>query len=743
MSDIKLKWPGEKQPEEGEDWSIGSAVSKGLEYAGFPFAWLGQESYKVMHPSEWGSANIVGGWGIKSPFITKEKQSIGEQFGEIMPGGEKYEEYKKKPLLEQLVWESPAFLFGGGVPTTLKSAGAMPKAGEMLAGTKTLFGLSEAPVQAITKKQAERLLANQLARGEEPAKELIAKVAPKIIKTEELTEATLSNPLAGKLKGSLDYALKTQRQTARLYKQQRAIKAGRLSQVFKEEKGVESYKDALRTLKGKLEKGEFEMPPEFQFTKGDADAILNTIYRKNLGSFETVNASRAIMKLSGLIRDEAGLPSQLVKSEIKLLGDVFPELRSTVALYQSWGAKAWDVFIDAANIPRAMLASGDLSVTFRQLALAVSRKPQLLPRVMKVQLQTLFSPKNWKAINEAGLSNPDVQLFVEKGMYRAPEPGKTIARLWAREEQFQSNLAERIPVVGKFIKASERAFTAGANAMRDGMAKDYANLLRKKNLLNDENVEGLAQVINWATGRGSFPSKIQNTSPVLNAFFFAPRYVLSRIYDTPRLLASKNPIVRQEAWRTAFQFLGAGASILGLAKLSGADVEFNPLSSDVGKIKVGNTRLDIWAGFIQYYRFAAQLTMGKREITGTKEEQELDRLQVIWRMLQSKGSPIFGLFVDLLSGETYTGEPMYEGGLETVGREARNRLLFLVAQDIYEAIKSNGLVGGLVAIPATLGVGVVSYENKGEGAGPYAPSGSSPYGGEGSPYGGGSSPYGP
>jgi len=178
------------------------------------------------------------------------------------------------------------------------------------------------------------------------------------------------------------------------------------------------------------------------------------------------------------------------------------------------------------------------------------------------------------------------------------------------------------------------------------------------------------------------------------------------------LLASTNPIVRQEAWRTVFQFLGAGGSILGLAKLSGAEIEFNPLSSDVGKIKVGNTRLDIWAGFIQYYRFAAQLTMGKREITGTKKEQELDRLQVIWRMLQSKGSPIFGLVVDLLSGETYTGEPMYEGGWETLGREAKNRLLFLVAQDILEAIQANGLVGGLVGIPATLGVGAVSYEEK-------------------------------
>jgi len=691
----------------------GNGGGSWLDYTRVPFTWLGQTGYKMMHPSEWGQLPIgQTGVSVASPFLTKEKQPIGEQFQSLLPGGERYEKHEKLSLLEQLAWESPAFLFGGGIPTTLKSAGTLPRAGEMLSGAKTLFGLSKAPVQAVTKKQAERLLASQIARGEEPAKELVAKVAPQIVKAEELAEATLSNPLAGKMKGALDYALKTQKETALLYKQQRAIKAGRLTEVFKGEKGVESYKEALRTLKGNLEKGKFEMPAEFQFTKADADAVLNTIYKKNLGSFETVNASTAIMKLSGLLRNEAGLPSQLVKSEIKLLSDIFPELRSTVALYQSMGTKAWEVFIDAANIPRAMLASGDLSVTFRQLALAVSRKPQYLPKVLKVQLQTLFSPKNWRAISEAGLSNPDVQLFVEKGMYRAPEPGKAIARLWMREEQFQSNLAERIPVVGKMIKASERAFTAGANAMRDSMAKDYASLLRKKNLLNDENVEGLAQVINWATGRGSFPKNIRSTAPVLNAFFFAPRYVLSRIYDTPRLLASTNPIVRQEAWRTVFQFLGAGGSILGLAKLSGAEIEFNPLSSDVGKIKVGNTRLDIWAGFIQYYRFAAQLTMGKREITGTKKEQELDRLQVIWRMLQSKGSPIFGLVVDLLSGETYTGEPMYEGGWETLGREAKNRLLFLVAQDILEAIQANGLVGGLVGIPATLGVGAVSYEEK-------------------------------
>ena len=70
------------------------------------------------------------------------------------------------------------------------------------------------------------------------------------------------------------------------------------------------------------------------------------------------------------------------------------------------------------------------------------------------------------------------------------------------------------------------------------------------------------------------------------------------------------------------------------------------------------------------------------------------------------------IFTDLLKGETYLGEPLFEGGWETVFREMRNRLTPLFAQDLWDAIETDGLGGGLVAAPGILGIGVVSYEAK-------------------------------
>ena len=337
------------------------------------------------------------------------------------------------------------------------------------------------------------------------------KVAPKIVEKIAPEVEPLAETIISKFKGGLDYALKMQKETKQLYKTQRGIKAAKLTEVFAEPKGVETYFEALRGLKGKLGKAEFKMPAEFQFTSEEANQMINKIAKMPMGVFQKTNTSEAFLKLSGVLTDETGLPMQLQKNDIELLQAAFPELNPIINAYKSMGSKAWEIFIDAINIPRAVLSAGDFSITFRQLALAIARKPQLLPGTIKAQVRTIFSPKNWQILDDIARKDADVQLFIDAKMYLAPPPGKYIPKLWMREEQFQSNLAEKLPFIGRLVRASERAFTAGANYVRVAMAKDYANMLRKGNILTDENVEGLAQVINWATGRGSFPKNIQNT----------------------------------------------------------------------------------------------------------------------------------------------------------------------------------------------------------------------------------------
>jgi hypothetical protein len=647
---------------------------------------------------------------------------------------------------------------GGGLAGTF----GMPAASELWGTARALplwqqIGAKMGLAAPAALEQATALPFKGLGALGKLAGKSVGKFVPK--ETETIAPKTV-NPAMEKLKGALDYALKTQRETAQLYKSQLGQKAAKLEAAQSELKGIETYYKQFKALRGKLSQAKFKMPPQFQLTAGEAKNFLNDIFAKPriaLDAFDKEHASTGLMKLAGLLKDsETGLPQQLIKSEIEILNTAFPELRPIISANTSMGTKAWATFIDAMNMPRAFLASGDFSVTFRQLARALARKPQHLPGVISAQARVVFSPKNYKMIMGMLEADPDIQLFMrstlDHPLYWAPEPGQAVPRLWTREETFQSNLIEKIPVIRSFVNASERAFVGGANYMRGMMAKDYAQMLGKMNVLysdtaqltgktpeeltniatkmgiknigtlkpqqlidqiivaSDKNIDGLSQLIGVVTGRGDFPRAIRNLAPVCNAFLFAPRWVISQL-ELPALIASKNPIVRKEAARTLVQFLGAGASILSLASLAGYKVEMNSNSSNLGKIKVGNTYIDIWSGYAQWIRFLSQLATNKRLTTGTQEEQELNRLQTIWRFLQSKGSPIFSLLVDLLSGQNYMGEQLFTGGWQTARRELRQRLTPLTAQDILEGIEANGSVwGALAGVPSIAGIGIVSYK---------------------------------
>jgi hypothetical protein len=401
-------------------------------------------------------------------------------------------------------------------------------------------------------------------------------------------------------------------------------------------------------------------------------------------------------------------------SEIKLLEKLFPGISEWNAIKHGMSRTKWTVLMDIANIPRAVLASGEFSSLLRQGAIIGTRFPKLIPRDMRVQLETVFSPKNWDKWDDIIRSRPRFREFEAGEGYMAPRPG-ALRELSAGEEVFQSTIAERLPGLGSIIRASERAYTAGLNYLRYFAFENYYNPMAKSlgRELTEEEIKSLGRFVNALSGRGNLPEKMQGMAPTLNALMFSPKLVWSRGELFKIMLDPATPtVVRKEAVRTMVQFFSAGAGILSLAKLGGAEIERDPRSSDVYKIKIGNTRLDIWAGYVQWARFIAQMATNERKVTGTGKIQELNRMETIWRMMQSKSSPIAGLGIDLMKGTNYLGEPMFEGGTETALRETRNRTLFLFAQDIWDAIETEGLIGAAIASPGALGIGVVSYPPK-------------------------------
>jgi len=161
------------------------------------------------------------------------------------------------------------------------------------------------------------------------------------------------------------------------------------------------------------------------------------------------------------------------------------------------------------------------------------------------------------------------------------------------------------------------------------------------------------------------------------------------------------------------KLIGAGFTVLALAKLGGADVEDDPRSTDFGKIKIGNTRYDIWGGFQQYVRFFAQLFTGQTKSAMTGKMSSLDgkgpfgrtRSDVIETFARSKLAPAPALGWNLMSGRNIIGEPVTPQSI------AEDLVEPLILKDLLDAWKEQGAKSLLTTgLPATFGIGVSTYE---------------------------------
>ncbi len=371
--------------------------------------------------------------------------------------------------------------------------------------------------------------------------------------------------------------------------------------------------------------------------------------------------------------------------------------------------------IDLANIPRVTLSSMDISGVLRQGLLAAVRHPIVAAKSFIPLLRAAFDPSYAAEFERFYLANPSVQKFLnptlKHTLYHAPTP-EMMAPLMEKEESMMSNLIYKVPVLKQLIGGSNRAFVTGLNYMRYNLAIDADhNLMRTAEKagigVTKLDYSEMANFINVITGRGSL-GKANTYSPLMNAILFSPRYIMSGL-QFPTMVLSKSQATRIEAWKTIGAFIGTVGSILGTAKLLGVgDVETDPRSADFGKLKIGDTRLDLWRGYAQYARFLTQMTTNQRKTEGGTV-LPYNRNEIISRFVQSKASPAMGLITDILQGQNFMGEEFPPTKPMTIGKTFVERLAPLAIQDMIDGFTQSGALGGLIAAPTFLGVGVVTY----------------------------------
>ena len=438
------------------------------------------------------------------------------------------------------------------------------------------------------------------------------------------------------------------------------------------------------------------------FTKEAKDDMINEIEESEvLRPLEKTRAQDAV--------NNAHLNAKRpTPSDIALLEKVFgKQTTESIVAATDEGSALGRYAVNILGIPRALQTSFDLSFILRQGLVAGTRHPNIARSTFAETIPRARTKAGADALSKELEARPNAPMYHKYKLAITDLGGD-----WARnEEQYVSRWAEKVPGVG----FSSREYTLGLATLRanlfdylapkveqaalEGKGMTFRGRGKERDV--DKALRDLAAFINASTGRGNLGHKyLEDAAPLLNQLLFSPRLLASRLaFLNPIWYARLDPAVRKEALSAAMSTLATGMAVLGIAYEAGASVGINPLSSDFGKIKVGNTRIDIWGGFQPIVRYLAQIVMGRYISASTGQEIPLgsgiaktSRADVWMRFARSKTAPLPSLIWDLSAGKNIAGEDVslssWKGRKAVLARE----FVPLLWQDMYDYLHEQGVV---------------------------------------------------
>lgn len=534
--------------------------------------------------------------------------------------------------------------------------------------------------------------------GKEPAPTKVAPMEPE--PTPVVAEADAS-PAVQKVMAALKEAKPIRAEQEAIYTKIRGERIAKAIKIGKKIPGEKGYYAKLSKMKGVMDKVEFDSIRK-QVGQADVEALFTQINKStSIGEFEKLTAGRGLAKLFGEFGGDVPTEGELV-----LLNNVFGEaFVKTILAKRPLLLKAKEVGLEVANIPRALMASFDLSAPLRQGVFFIGRPKQFAP-AFRDMFKFFVSEKAYAELGKEIASRPTYQLM-KKSRLALMELGK---KMTVREEAFMSSYAEKIPLIGRGVRMSARAHTGFLNKLRADVFDDMVEKAARLGIKDQKFFGDAANFINHATGRGTLGG-LEKAAIPLNAFFFSPRLIASRLnLLNPAFYVKLHPQVRKEALASLFTFGAIASTVAGLAALGGAKVGIDLRSADFMKLKFGNKRYDILGGFQQPIRMAAQVISGEvvssttgKVITLGEGYRSLTRTEIISRFLESKEAPVASFATALLRGKTSLGEKI------DIPTEVANRFVPMVMQDMYDFYQEEGAEGVLMAAPALFGVGAMSY----------------------------------
>lgn len=315
-----------------------------------------------------------------------------------------------------------------------------------------------------------------------------------------------------------------------------------------------------------------------------------------------------------------------------------------------------EYIVIGSQIPKALGASLDISAPGRQGWRLMLAHPRLSAEAFWVQMKALANEEAAaKTMNEI-LQSPHLAYHIKAGLSYSDT-----------EEVFA-----HLPVFNLWKKynpyhASNRAYGTYLHLIRFKAMEKLLGPAPER--WSPHELKLMGRYVNTATGKGG-GKDFAAAAKALGVLLYAPRWAWSHI-DYPLLLGQTviDPNISSDLKGKILggylrTFLGI-SGLLALAKFAGADVETDPLSSDFGKIVVGDTRIDLTGGGGQYVTLLARLWSGKTKSSYTGKETVLNSQQygsrttmdVIGESVRRKLAPIPGTALSLAMKSDPIGRP--------------------------------------------------------------------------------------
>lgn len=246
------------------------------------------------------------------------------------------------------------------------------------------------------------------------------------------------------------------------------------------------------------------------------------------------------------------------------------------------------------------------------------------------------------------------------------------------EEAMPTNFLNKIPGIGRVVKAAEVAYNGSALRIRADLLDWYIDNMTKAGLDITDRVqaESIGRLVNQMTGRGDI-GKLATFGRELNFAVYSTRFLKSQIEfltDPLRLPTDKiTGYTRKQASYNLLRTAAVSAGLMAIAQAMNPDDNkdiFNTNSSRFGKIKTGASTADVTGGLGSLIVLASRLVSGvSTSVSGNKTELNSGKFggktkfDVVIDFLDGKAAPGLNTIITWLKGKDFNGDKATVGNL--------------------------------------------------------------------------------